>query len=294
MRTSGFLLLLSAVSVGANSAIFGSGAYIRWLSTTLRGGGDSIDVKCTLRGKTYDVSAEKVADVWAGIESEAGIEPELQTLIFKGKKLTEGDQTLADAGVVAGDLINVVASRKAGGTSKSAGALADLDDESEDEAAEAGTAASGGALAGADAAMAAAMSGMGDAEKEKIEQLMNQMGGKEGMQNMLKQMGLDGPMTPDKIDGILKQIKDMFSNPAISQLFSNPEILEQSRQQILSNPMLMQAYDAMGMGGLIRDPEAFRAQMEGMKKMLENPDLLGKAMAGLADIPMDEFDEGEL
>jgi len=294
MRTSGFLLLLSAVSVGAKSAILGNGAYIRWLSTSLRGGGDSIDIKCNLRGKTYEVSGETVADIWAGMESEAGLEPELQTLIFKGKKLTDGDQTLVDAGVGAGDQINVVATRKAGSSAsgKAASALADLDDESdeEDEAA----APPSEVAAGADAAVAAAMSGMSDEDKAGIEQLMTQMGGKEGMQNMLKQMGLDGPMTPDKIDGILKQIKDMFNNPAISQLFSNPEILEQSRQQILGNPMLMQAYDSMGMGGLIRDPDAFRAQMEGMKKMLENPDILGKAMAGLADIPVDEFDQGEL
>ena len=53
----------------------------------------------------------------------------------------------------------------------------------------------------------------------------------------------------------------MFANPAIAQLFENPEILEQSRQQILGNPMLMQAYDSMGMGGLIRDPDAFRQQV---------------------------------
>ena len=128
-----------------------------------------------------------------------------------------------------------------------------------------------------------------------MDKMLEQMGGKEGMQSMLKQMGLDGHMTPDKIEGLMGQVKAMLANPAITAMFENPEILEQSRQQILSNPMLMKAYDGMGMGALIRDPAAFRAQMEGMKSMLENPELLQKAMSGLSEAPkVDEFDQGDL
>ncbi len=71
-------------------------------------------------------------------------------------------------------------------------------------------------------------------------------------------------------------------------------MLEKSRQQILGNPHLMQAYDQMGMGALVRNPTAFREQMEGMKKMLENPELLSRAMKGLGDGDIDEFDQGDL
>ena len=252
---------------------------------------------CTLRGKKYDVSATTVADVWAAIEDQAGLEPAKQGVIFKGKKLTDGEESLLDAGISEGDTVNIVPQKKAssGGEAKAGSALEDVldedgnnDDDDDDDDDVAGSVGD---------ASAAALAGMSDETKESVSKMLEDIGGQQGMKDMMKQMGLDGPMTAEKVDGVLSQIKSMFSNPAIAQLFENPEILEQSRQHILSNPMMMDMYDKMGMGGLIRDPDTFRKQMESMKKMMENPDMLKGAMegmAGLSDSKLDQFDDGEL
>jgi hypothetical protein len=233
--------------------------------------------------------------VWEAIEEKAGLAPEKQSVMFKGEKLLNGEQTLEDSGVSAGDTLNIVPLRKSGvsgGEAKkeeeatsSFGQLSDDEDDEEEEGAEDPASKTD---------VGSALFPGGGADKLKMEELMAQMGGKEGMKNMMKQMGLDGPLTPEKITGIVEQIKGMLSNPAVTQLFDNPEVLESSRKQILANPMMMQAYDGMGMGALIRDPDAFRKQMEGMKEMLKNPEILTKAMEGLADSTVDEFDQGDL
>ena len=250
-----------------------------------------VNVVCTLRGKKYDVSASTVADVWAAVEDQAGLEAAKQGVIFKGKKLSDGDQSLADAGISEGDTVNIVPQKKASsaGEAKSTSSLADVDDESDDDddddtidgLAESGTPAD-------------ALAGMSDEAKEGVSKMLEDMGGQQGPKDMMKQMGLDGPMTPDKIETVMNQIKGMFNNPAIAQLFNNPEILEQSRQHILNNPMMMDMYDKMGMGALIRDPETFKKQMESMKTLMENPDAFKGAMQGLSDSKLDQFDDVEL
>lgn len=64
--------------------------------------------------------------------------------------------------------------------------------------------------------------------------------------------------------------------------------------------MLMNAYESMGMGELIRDPEAFRGKMMAFKELLENPETLSNlsnallAATKMNGANVDEFDEGEL
>ena len=60
--------------------------------------------------------------------------------------------------------------------------------------------------------------------------------------------------------------------------------------------MMMQMYDKMGMGDLIRDPEMFRSQMMAFKEMIESGALGGGGMGTnqLSDDTMDDFDQGEL
>jgi len=40
-------------------------------------------------------------------------------------------------------------------------------------------------------------------------------------------------------------------------------------------------YDAMGLGAVVRDKDAFRGQMEGMRKVLADPAALAAAMQGI-------------
>mmetsp|Transcript_32318 Transcript_32318/g.64424 ORF Transcript_32318/g.64424 Transcript_32318/m.64424 type:complete len:292 (+) Transcript_32318:53-928(+) len=289
--------LARVITVALNVIVATAGSFHddRWVAKIapkvlmqIRGGADPLSVICALRGKSYDVSASTVADVWTAIEKQAGLATDKQSVMFKGEKLTDGKRLLADSGVSAGDTLNIVPLRKSGATSKESkseeSSFGNLSDDEDDEEGIESTEST-------DLEKTLFPAG---ADKLKMEELMAQMGGKEGMKGMMKQMGLDGPMTPDKISGIVDQIKGMLSNPAITQLFENPEVLESSRKQILANPMMMQAYDSMGMGALIRDPDAFRQQMEGMKKMLENPEMLTKAMEGLSDGTIDDFDQGDL
>ncbi len=225
------------------------------------------------------------------VEEKTGLEKSKQTVFFKGKKLTNLEETLQDAGVSAGDTLNIVPARKTGGASPVGVVRSDATDDEDDDISPVVKKAGSSAKGGMDKALAA----MSPDDRAGMEKLMGEMGGREGMQNMLKQMGLDGPMTPEKVESMIAQVKGMMENPQIKAMFEDPEVLERSRQQIIGNPMLMNAYDSMGMGQLIRDPKAFRDQMEAMKSMLQNPELLKKAMKGLSDqSSVDEFDQGEL
>lgn len=226
------------------------------------------------------------------VEEKSGLEKSKQTVFFKGKKLVDLDQTLQDAGVSSGDTLNIVPARKSSGASPVGVARSDTSDDEDDDISSTVVKKAGSSVKGG---MDKALAAMSPDDRAGMEKLMGEMGGREGMQNMLKQMGLDGPMTPEKIESMIAQVKGMMENPQIKAMFEDPEVLERSRQQIIGNPMLMNAYDSMGMGQLIRDPKAFRDQMEAMKSMLQNPELLKQAMKGLADqSSVDEFDQGEL
>jgi len=245
---------------------------------------NALNIVCTLRGKKYDVSASTVAQVKTALQEQAGLEAEKQGIIFKGRKLEEGE-VLEEAGVSDGDIINIVPQKASSSKPKQVN-LSDGfgEDDMDDEVPKSGSSDS---LFSQSAGLEDAMKGM------DLDGMMEAMGGKEGIQSMMKQFGLDGPVTQEKVEQAMSQIKTMFQNPAMKQFFEDPEILEQSRQQILSNPMLMNAYEAMGMGDLIRNPETFRNQMLSFKKLMENPEAfaaLGSSMGAAAD----RFEEGEL
>lgn len=299
LRAIVFSFLLSAVTGRSVASRLN-----RWAGTHLfiRGGGSELDVVCSLRGKKYDVTASTVGQLMESMESQAGLEQDKQSVFFKGRKLTSPEESLEDAGVESGDTLNIVPIRKASGVgsdesgvglqaklakaknsaAKGLAALGDLgdDDDDDDDVVKRKPSRLGGALTAA--------------QRASADKLMGEMGGKDAMESMMKQMGMEGPMTKEKIEAMIGQIKQMFDNPAIKALFEDPEILEKSRQQIMSNPMLMNAYDSMGMGDLVRNPAAFREQMEGMKRMLEDPELLRTAMQSLSEAPSDKFDQGEL
>ena len=73
-------------------------------------------IACEARdvGTKHDVTASTVQGVWAAVEEATGIEQSRLSVIFKGKKLVDGSQSLSDAGVGDGDTVNLVAARKSG------------------------------------------------------------------------------------------------------------------------------------------------------------------------------------
>lgn len=66
-----------------------------------------ISVTVSVRGKKFNVKASTVKDVMEQVESLAGLEPDSQHVLFRGKILS-GDNDLSDAGVSSGDVLNVV------------------------------------------------------------------------------------------------------------------------------------------------------------------------------------------
>merc|ERR1719310_1963413 len=111
---------------------------------------------------------------------------------------------------------------------------------------------------------------------------------------MMKDMqGAGGGLDPAKLKAMMGQFKEMYNNPMFKKVFEDPEMLEQGRKMILSNPMLMNMYESMGMGDIVRDPEMYRKQMMGLKEMLDaNQGQLGEMMGGVEEL--DDFDDGEL
>jgi len=207
-----------------------------------------------------------VADVQTVVEEEAGLEKAKQGVMFQGKKL-EADAMLADAGVSEGDTLNIIPTKKK---------VEDDDDEAD--------------LFGSD-----------EAGGDLMDSAMNAMGGmpgagdlKEGIDAMMKDMqGEGGGLDPTKLKAMMGQFKEMYNNPMFKKVFEDPEMLEQGRKMILSNPMLMNMYESMGMGEIVKDPEAYRKQMMGLKDMLDaQQGQLGGMMGGAEEL--DDFDDGEL
>jgi uncharacterized ubiquitin-like protein YukD len=155
--------------LGAAAPAAYSGAAVgRALS--LRGGADPIVVTAVLKGKDYEVSAATVADVWAAVEEAAGLEASRVGVMFKGAKLSDGEQLLSDAGVSDGDKLNIVpgrAARSGASDDKAAAAAApfaagDSDDEDDAVAAASATKMGGSGAAGA---MSSALASMSEDDK---------------------------------------------------------------------------------------------------------------------------------
>lgn len=63
---------------------------------------------------------------------------------------------------------------------------------------------------GAQSDMFGNMGALKDAMKDvDMDSMLQAFGGEEGLKSMLKQFGLDGPLTPDKIEKVMEQIKQM-------------------------------------------------------------------------------------
>jgi hypothetical protein len=118
------------------------------------------------------------------------------------------------------------------------------------------------------------------------------------MEEMVKSMGLGGEGgMPD-----MKQSLDMMSQMTKSEVFqdymNHPDRLEESRQMILSNPMLKGMMGGMpGLEDLLNDKDAFREAMQAAASMYENMDTndLMQAMmggAGAAGMPGMGIDGG--
>merc|ERR1719469_1293780 len=115
----------------------------------------------------------------------------------------------------------------------------------------------------------------------------------------MKSMPGGGDM-PDMKDS-MEMMQSMMSSPLFQEYMSDPEKLEQSRQMILTNPMMKGMMAGMpGMDEILNDPVKWRETMLAAADMYKNmgSDLM-KLMEGMEDSTMnsptalDELSEGE-
>ena len=150
-------------------------------------------------------------------------------------------------------------------------------------AAAAGTAAAAASSSNADESAAGA--GVDEDTMEAMKEYLKQSGmDTSSLESMMKSM--DGKM-PD-LQESLQSMTQMMNSPMFQEYMSNPEMLEQSRQMILNNPMLKGMMAGMpGMEELLNDPEAWREAMQAAANMYQNmdPSTLASMMEGMGNMP---------
>mmetsp|Transcript_21564 Transcript_21564/g.31483 ORF Transcript_21564/g.31483 Transcript_21564/m.31483 type:complete len:251 (-) Transcript_21564:220-972(-) len=124
------------------------------------------------------------------------------------------------------------------------------------------------------------------------------------MEEMMKQMGGEMPSMEDSMEAM----QEMMNSPMFQEYMSDPEKLEQSRQMILSNPMMKGMMASMpGFDEILNDPVKWRETMVAAANMYKNlgSDLSklmeGGDMGGFGGMPgmnmgnaaLDELSEGE-
>jgi hypothetical protein len=230
--------------------------------------GKPINIQVTLRGKKYSVSnVSTVSQLQATVENLTGLVSEKQSLLFNGKKLKPDDEhndDLEEYGIEDGSVINVVplsskAGKKKSPTVPSAPSTAEV--------------SSNGQVSS------------NDSSGFNVDNLMSQAGmDTSKLQDLMKGFGgMDNGKLPDFKESI-SMMKDLMSNPILQEMLTDPERLEQSRQMILSNPMMKSMF--MGMPGfeeLLNDKEKWRDSMIAAVDMYKdiNPEMMENMISGL-------------
>ena len=201
-------------------------ASLRRLLLAVRGGANhDLNVVAVVKGVKHDVAASTVGGVWAAVEEKTGADKERVSVIFKGQKLASGSQELAAAGVQEGDALNIVIARKpsaaAADAEKEAAAAPapppPTGDTSDVDVSGGGMAAGSAGRGELDRALEA-LAPLSASDRAKVDEMIAGVGGEAGVADMLSQLGLDGPMTPEKIKGLLDQLKGMLANPALMEV----------------------------------------------------------------------------
>ena len=219
-----------------------------------------LSVQVVLRGKKYSVpGVNTVKELQTSIETQSGIASKSQgRVLFGGKKLKPSD-VLEDVGVENGSIINIVPS-KASSSSGKKDAVVKND----------GSSSSSGV--GSDEWMKDMMKNAG-VDPSQLDELMKSMpgGGEGGMPSMEESM---------------KMMQDMMNSPLFQEYMSDPEKLEQSRQMILSNPMMKGMMASMpGFDEMLNDPVKWRETMIAAANMYKSmgSDLSKLMNGGAAD-----------
>jgi|NOAtaT_7_FD_contig_51_4604654_length_1060_multi_3_in_0_out_0_1 hypothetical protein len=231
--------------------------------------GKPINIQVTLRGKKYSVpNVSTVSQLQATVENLTGLVSEKQSLLFNGKKLKSDDEhndDLEEYGIEDGSVINVVPLSSKVGKKKSPSVQST-------------------------SSTAAEVSSKGQVSSNgsagfNVDNLMSQAGvDTSQLQDLMKGFGgMDNGKLPDFKES-MNMMKDLMNNPILQEMLTDPERLEQSRQMILSNPMMKSMF--MGMPGfeeLLNDKEKWRDSMIAAVSMYKDlsPEVMENMMSGL-------------
>lgn len=221
-----------------------------------------MSVQVILRGKKYAVpTVTTVKELQSTLESQSGISSKNQgRVLFGGKKLKPSD-VLEDVGVEDGSVINIVPSK---GNEKKDAVV------KQDGSASSSSKSTDGA--GGDDWMKNMLKNAG-VDASQLDDLMKSMpGGGEGMPNMEESM---------------KMMQDMMNSPLFQEYMNDPEKLEQSRQMILSNPMMKGMMAGMpGFDEILNDPVKWRETMLAAANMYKS---MGSDLSKLMEGNQDAF-----
>mmetsp|Transcript_37585 Transcript_37585/g.49847 ORF Transcript_37585/g.49847 Transcript_37585/m.49847 type:complete len:292 (-) Transcript_37585:384-1259(-) len=252
-----------------------SGYLMNALSFALLGliqGLKPIDVQVTLRGKKYTIpNVSTVRELQKSVEDQAGLSSAKQGVLFGGKKLKPSD-VLEDMGVEDGSVINIVptSSKKKSSSSSSSAASATVEASGDVSSGTSSPSAGGG---GGEGNFMADMLKQSGIDSDQLDEIMKMMpgGDGEGMPSMKESM---------------EMMQSMMSSPLFQEYMRDPEKLEQSRQMILSNPLMKSMMAGMpGFDEILNDPVKWRETMVAAAEMYQSmgSDLMN-ALAGEGDM----------
>jgi len=190
---------------------------------------ESISIVASVRGKKFDINADTVDEVIQQVEVLADLEAGSQHVLFRGKVLSPNEK-LEDAGIAAGDVLNVVKRRVQRPVVK----------QEDDEAVTSDDSSVAGSSFG--------NSGQSDFDKAY---------GK----------GLDN-VSPDDMKKAMDAMERLLDSDFIDQYFADDEKLEAARLQMLENAeqydSSMPGFSSQARA-IASDPEKWREAMQQVK-----------------------------
>jgi len=205
-----------------------------------------------VRGKKYNIDGvETVKQLQTQVEEHTGLAASQQGVLFGGKKL-KPSEILEEAGVEEGSLLNIVPVKKKAAKSTSASTAA------------AGTLSS-------------------SSKQQQQQQQLPSLKDQEQLQKMVKD-AMDGGKMPDMGEA-MDAMKSMMQSPLFQEFMNDPEQLEKSRQQILSNPMMKNMMASMpGMEEVINSPEKWKEAMQAAANLYSDMPNLMEMMSNNKDL----------
>lgn len=216
-------------------------------------------VQVTLKGKKYRIDdVTTVSELQQRLEEQSGIVPSKQgKILHNGKRLSTDADSLSEAGVSEGDQLSCVPSKKSSSSSKKKSSS---------------TTTAAASAAAADAA------GASDPMADMMKGLTGAGGLDEMVQKMLSGGMGGGPGGMPDMKESMKMMKDLTNSQVFEDYMNDPEKLEESRQMILSNPMMKSMMASMpGMSDLLEDKDAWAQTMiaaAGIMKQMDPDDMV--------------------